>query len=211
LTSAGNVWAITFGGSLANLPAPLLTVLLQSGETPTVDLALAGGASGTYVANGATLQLESSDASGKALTLVGNGFNNLGALENVSGNNTWDAGTLTAPIYLAGNPNGLAGNPSGSASIGADGTSTLTIDQPITDNSQTPALQLTGFTAPMAAPSRATLPSPAPPPTSRRSRAPSPRCLRSPRCSPARRSPPPAGRAAPSPSSPPTTSLRAKA
>ncbi len=135
-TSLGNVWTITFGGSLANQPVPMLNVQFVFGETATIDLALAGGSSGTYVAAGASLQMQTSDSSGKALTIVGNGVNNAGALDNVSATiNNWDAAPLTAPITLGG-----------PAYVGALAGGTLNIDQPITDSYQAPTLQFTNFT-----------------------------------------------------------------
>ena len=88
---------------------------------------VAGGASSVTVASGATLQLQSvqgnsatyfTESSLKSLTINGAGFNGAGALENVSGNNTWSA----TPITLGS-----------TASIGADGSSDLTINQEITD------------------------------------------------------------------------------
>jgi autotransporter-associated beta strand protein len=65
---------------------------------------------------GGTLQLQLNNQSvvGKKITLNGPGFSGAGALENVAGNNTWDGDVLL----------------NSNASIGADGTSTLTIGDP---------------------------------------------------------------------------------
>ena len=97
-----------------------------------VPLLLAGAVSGTDVASGATLQLQSgTETSGKVLTLNGAGFNNAGALENVSGINTWG----TTPIVLAS-----------PAAIGVE-AGTLHISMPITDSYQVQTVQFTGFVA----------------------------------------------------------------
>lgn len=123
VNTAGTVWTITFGGRLAGVAVPLLTVQSEQGNTiASVAPLLSGGISSTIVASGAALQLQSntgfSEDSLKPLTLSGTGVNNGGALENVSGNNTWAA----TPITLGSNVN-----------LGADGTSQLMIGQAIGD------------------------------------------------------------------------------
>ena len=120
--TATNVFTVTFGGTLASSSQPLLTVVSAGGASVTT-ARISAGAGGTVVNNGATLQL--SPASGQpgitlaneALTLNGFGMNNGGALENVSGANTW-SNTIT-----------LGSN----VSIGFD-ASNLTINQAILDN-----------------------------------------------------------------------------
>ena len=89
---------------------PLLVAGNFTGSTVAlVALLLPGDADGTTVASGATLQLQgTNDASGKFLTLNGTGYNNAGALENLSGYNTWNS----VPVTLGSN-----------ASFGADATS----------------------------------------------------------------------------------------
>ena len=134
LENNGNVFVVTFGGSLAGIHVPLLTASSFTGSaTAAIAEILAGGSSRTHVSNGATLQMQSTagfiENSGKVLTLQGPGLNNAGALQNVGGNNTWG----TTPIVLAAN-----------SSIGADGASRLFITQPITDNFQTQTITFPG-------------------------------------------------------------------
>lgn len=117
--ATGNVFTVTFGGSLSRISVPLLTTPVANftGNTfASVAQLLAGGASTTTVSNGATLLLTGNitEASGKTLNLNGLGFQNQGALNNV-GANTWSA----APIVLASN-----------ASVGSS-SGTLIIDQAI--------------------------------------------------------------------------------
>ncbi len=83
----GSTYTVTFGGSLAGLPVPLLNVQATQPNTSVgIVTLLNGGASSTIVANGATLQDETpTETSFKPLTLYGAGLNNAGALENVTG------------------------------------------------------------------------------------------------------------------------------
>jgi autotransporter-associated beta strand protein len=90
------------------------------------------GGDGTFVTNGATLQIDETPGGGsltvtnKTLGLTGNGFNGQGALQNQTGNNTWNG-----PIIL-----------DGSATIEADSVTvgkvttptTLTANQPISES-----------------------------------------------------------------------------
>ncbi len=74
--------------------------LVQAGVLNVGNAAALGGAggAGTSVAAGATLQVQgNTTVSGEALTLAGSGVNDSGALDGVSGNNTW-----AGPITLAG-------------------------------------------------------------------------------------------------------------
>ena len=130
VSQVGNNYFVYFnGGILAHLAQPAITgaIVTAGVSTPIVTQILVGGASSTTVSSGATLQTQSAapaadaaawftEDSGKALTINGTGFNNAGALENVSGNNTWGPSTLTmaSPSF-----------------IGGDGTSTLYITTPI--------------------------------------------------------------------------------
>ncbi len=128
VTQTGNNYFVYFNGpGLAHLQQNALSdmVLTAGISSITITQPLAGGASNVVVASGAALQMQSttaaqafSEASGKFLTLTGAGFNGNGALENVSGTNTWGA----TPITLGG---------AGTSSIGADTGSTLNINQPI--------------------------------------------------------------------------------
>lgn len=131
----GSTFNVTFGGSLAGKQVPLLQGVNLTGSTGVVvSQILAGAASGTYVANNASLQMQSavslSELSGKPLTLNGMGFNNTGALDSVAGNNLWAA----TPVILGSN-----------ASVAADGASHLRIASSITDNYQTQNLTFNGF------------------------------------------------------------------
>src|SRR5262249_18318094 len=94
------------------------------------DAALGSTAAGTTVASGATLQLQNSITVGdEALSLAGTGFNNNGALENVSGENNW-----SGPITLAADSRvqtesgtilGLAGAITGAGALEKTGPGTL--------------------------------------------------------------------------------------
>jgi autotransporter-associated beta strand protein len=116
---ATNVFTVTFGGSLASTNVPQITATGSTGVTVIVNT-VNDGPEGTVVNSGATLQVQSGiTVSTEALTLNGSGFNNAGALENVSGTNTW-----ANPVTLGSN-----------ASIGVDApTDSLIVNQPIGDN-----------------------------------------------------------------------------
>ena len=79
------------------------------GTTPTVTAALAtpGNLSGTVVASGATLQLQSGSVAlviPEALTVSGSGVGGVGAVQNLTGNNTLSNGvTLASAASVAGN------------------------------------------------------------------------------------------------------------
>src|ERR1700722_17278675 len=89
---------------------------------PTVTVATVNdGAEGTFVASGATLQVQGNiNVANEFLTLNGTGFNNAGALENVSGfTDTW-----ASPVTLGSN-----------SVISVDGVGDrLIISSPISDN-----------------------------------------------------------------------------
>jgi autotransporter-associated beta strand protein len=113
-----NVYTVTFGtGGLAGLDLPLLSAVGTGGAVVAVSPVAEGGI-GALVANGAALALDldpkqtgtPQTVTGVALQVNGPGVNNHGALDNVSGANTWagpitlgtgsalgvDGGTLTA-------------------------------------------------------------------------------------------------------------------
>ena len=116
-TGTGFLYTVTFGLTLTNTTIPL-TASGQNGTGASASVAATGGID-TRVWNGATLELDSTDAptpagftvSGRLLTATGSGVNGSGALRNGFGDNTWDG-----PINLTGN-----------ASIGADEDSSLTL------------------------------------------------------------------------------------
>jgi autotransporter-associated beta strand protein len=127
-----NVFTVTFGPQSFDLGLDNQPALNWRG-TPGVSVVIKtiqDGPEGTLVNSGGTLQLQGLGApmTNEALTLNGLGFNNGGALENVSGNNTWQR-----PITLGSN-----------ASIGVDnGGETLTINQGIGQSS--PGFGVTKF------------------------------------------------------------------
>ncbi|MES2310315.1 MAG: autotransporter domain-containing protein, partial [Verrucomicrobiota bacterium] len=120
------------------------------------DTALGTTAGSTSIGNGAALQLQGGvTVTGEALTLIGNGISNDGALRNILGNNTWtgnltsspaattriasDAGTLTISgnvaisatasdqLVLQGNGNGeISGSISGASRVTKGATGTGT-------------------------------------------------------------------------------------
>ncbi len=100
--TSSNVFTVDFIGNLSFLDQPQLT----SGGTPGVSAAVAtvrDGSKGTVVQSGATLQVQNNiTVLTESLTLNGTGFNNAGALENVSGNNAF-SGPPNLPITLASN------------------------------------------------------------------------------------------------------------
>ncbi len=121
VTLLANTYTVTFGGSLAGQSQPLMVATGATGTVANVARVTAGHPTATVVSSGATLQLQGGiNVSTDALTLNGIGANPAGgALESVSGVNTW-----SAPITLGS-----------TSSIGADASSTLIINQAISDNS----------------------------------------------------------------------------
>ena len=140
VTQSGNDYFVYFdnplgaAGSdpLAYVAQPLFGFQTVGNASVAISTLVAGGASTINVAAGgsgpATLQLQNAasnsgnngslvEASGKALTLNGPGFNNDGALENVFGTNTWGSA-----ITLGSN-----------TAIGVDDTSSLAINRSIGD------------------------------------------------------------------------------
>jgi autotransporter-associated beta strand protein len=82
------------------------------------------GGDGTFVTDGATLQLEEDQSSnpitvkGKTLGLTGTGYNGMGAVENQTGNNTWEGSILL----------------DGSSTIAVDAGWSLTADRAIAES-----------------------------------------------------------------------------
>src|SRR5581483_8872235 len=116
----GSTYTVTFGGTLAGLDLPQMVASFGGGTTVLIATSQNGGQGGTVVANNAALQVQGGFAVNReSLTLTGNGPTGNGALENVSGNNTW-TGTIT-----------LAGN----SSIGVDvGVHTLALQRAISQS-----------------------------------------------------------------------------
>jgi len=116
-----NVFTVAFGGSLQYTNVPPMTSTTLSGGVTAVVATLRDGPGGTVVNSGGTLQVQGNiNVSTENLTLNGTGFNGQGALENVSGSNTWNS-----PITLGSN-----------TLIGVDSLGTgnnLTISQAIGD------------------------------------------------------------------------------
>lgn len=118
VTRSGGIFTVTFGGSLLGQDLPQMTATGEGGTMATVNTSRQGSGAST-VATGATLQLQDGiTVAGETLTINGPGFNNAGALENLSGNNTW------AKLLTLGS----------NSSIGVTGApDRLTINQTITD------------------------------------------------------------------------------
>ncbi len=99
----------------------LSTLIISQGVVNVSNAgALGGTTNGTTVASGATLQLQGNiTVANETLRLAGLGFGNKGALENVSGNNTWQGNVvLTAD-----------------SAIGVDvSTDKLTLNRPISES-----------------------------------------------------------------------------
>jgi autotransporter-associated beta strand protein len=128
-TQGGNVYTITFGGSLGNANLPAMTATVTGGTVVTVTTAN-DGPEGTSVTSGATLQIDGGiTMTNEVVTINGPGFNDQGALNNFSGNNTW-----ATPLFLGSN-----------ASVGTTSASeTLTFTAPIDDNGNAFNLDIVG-------------------------------------------------------------------
>ena len=118
-------YTVTFGGTLGISNQPQLGSAVVGGTLVTAVTSL-DGQGGTTVNSGGTLQVVGDQtfafpATGELLTLNGQGFNNIGALNISGGNVSW---TAPLPILLGSN-----------ASIGTTlSTDTLTMFGPISDN-----------------------------------------------------------------------------
>jgi autotransporter-associated beta strand protein len=128
VTKSGSTFTITFGGTLAGTNVSQLTGVGSNGTILTIKT-VKDGSEGTVVASGATLQLQGGiTMSSEALTLNGNGFNGLGALDSAADSNTW-----ATPITLGSN-----------TSVGADAGATLTLGGVISESSAGTALTKVG-------------------------------------------------------------------
>jgi len=95
VTQSGNVYTVTFLGTLASAYQPKMSASFAGGANAVVATSIIGDG-GTVVAAGASLQLQGGiNEASEAVTLNGTGFNNAGALENFAGTNTW-----SSPITL---------------------------------------------------------------------------------------------------------------
>jgi autotransporter-associated beta strand protein len=113
VTQSGTSYAVTFGGALALTHLPLFLGAGANGTTVTITETTAGSG-GAVVAGGATLQLQGAiNVTGKALTLNGAGAFGAGALDSLSGNNTWGG-----PVVLGSNA---------AVGVGAPAVQTVTV------------------------------------------------------------------------------------
>jgi fibronectin-binding autotransporter adhesin len=132
-----NVYTITFGGTLAGFAQPTLTVfnvtLAGSGVVTASSATLVAGGTagdGTVVTAGAALQLAGNvSVSGEQLTLNGAGVNSTGALQGLSGTNTWNGNVVLSSATILdvdpGDQLNLGGTISGGSSLAKIGTGTL--------------------------------------------------------------------------------------
>jgi autotransporter-associated beta strand protein len=101
VTKSGNVYTVTFGGTLFGFQQPPI-ILVGSGGTVVTAAIVTDGAGGTVVANGASLQLQGDvTIAGEPLILQGAGRAGAGGLglESVLGANTFGG-----PVFLVGDP-----------------------------------------------------------------------------------------------------------
>ena len=97
-----NQFTVVFGGDLAVYNVPPITVTRLTGGANVITAVTNDGPEGTLVQSGATLQLQGGiKVPTEFLTLNGTGFNNAGALENVSGNNIWQTNTNDVVTFTA--------------------------------------------------------------------------------------------------------------
>jgi autotransporter-associated beta strand protein len=133
VTKSGSTYIVVFGGALADTNVSPMSANGQNGTVATPST-VNDGSDRTIVASGATLQLAGGiTISTQALTLNGNGFNGVGALDSASGNNTWITPGTVNPFTLASN-----------SAIGADSGSTLTINGVIGESSAGTAMTKVG-------------------------------------------------------------------
>src|SRR5207302_1168092 len=93
VSKASNVYTVTFQGTFTGFDQPQMSAGGAGGATAAVTT-MTDGTGATLVSSGATLQLDLSGAAsqtvtGEALQLNGSGVNGAGALDNISGANTW--------------------------------------------------------------------------------------------------------------------------
>ncbi len=129
------VYTVTFNGAFGLQQQPLMIATGVNGTGASAAASpVAEGALGTLVFNGAALQIDGDpNGVGNSLTvanqsigLFGTGFNGGGAMENVSGNNTW-TGTVT---FLTTGTFPVLSN----TALGADGTTSLTLSGNVEDS-----------------------------------------------------------------------------
>jgi autotransporter-associated beta strand protein len=133
VTKSGSTYIVVFGGALADSNVSPMSAAGQNGTVATPST-VNDGSDRTIVANGASLQLAGGiTISTQTLTLNGNGFNGLGALDSASGNNTWITPATVNPFTLASN-----------SAIGADSGSKLTINGVIGESSAGTAMTKVG-------------------------------------------------------------------
>lgn len=125
----GQVFVVTFGGTLANRNVAAITATTTGGTTVGITTAN-DGPEGTSVTSGATLQIDGGiTVTNEVVTIHGPGFNDQGALNNFSGNNNW-----ATPLILGAN-----------ASVGTTNPSeTLTFTAPIDDQGNAFNLDIVG-------------------------------------------------------------------
>jgi autotransporter-associated beta strand protein len=90
VTLTGNVYTVTFGGTLAGYDQPQMAGVGTGGASVSVNTQISGAA-GTTVTSGATLQVQTSiTVTSELLTINGLGFNGQGDLANNGGINNWN-------------------------------------------------------------------------------------------------------------------------
>src|SRR5207237_10326837 len=112
-----------FGCSWPHTHVPPTPSATLSGGVTAVVATLRDGPGGTLVNSGGTLQVQCNiTVSTENLTLNGTGFNGQGALENVSGSNTWNSPiTLGSNTLIGVDSLGAGNNLTISQAIGAGG------------------------------------------------------------------------------------------
>jgi autotransporter-associated beta strand protein len=132
VTQNGTVFTVTFIGALAGRDQPQLTATTSASTRVDIVTLNNGGLGDTFVSAGATLQLfGGAHVSTERLTLSGTGFGGIGALDSLSGNNSWDPDTT--PVNPDPVPPDSTIIMTGDTTIGSHGTSVLTIDQRIVE------------------------------------------------------------------------------
>ncbi len=130
-----SVFTIIFQGALAGVNVAQLVAIASGSATVNTSVVATGGA-GTIVSNGAALDIDpvgnpvnsqtSITINGESLHLNGTGVGNTGALNNISGNNTWTGApvTLDTSSYV-----GAVGNTSLTVSGGVNGAASSELDK----------------------------------------------------------------------------------
>jgi autotransporter-associated beta strand protein len=137
------IYTIVFQGALAGVKIPLMVAVAVGGASAAVTKVADGGV-GTIVQNGAALALDLDPAntgtpqtvSAEALHLSGNGIGGTGALDNLTGKNTWTGAPITldsaSAIGVDGGSLTVRGDVSGltPAALSKVGTGTLFFPTP---------------------------------------------------------------------------------